>query len=56
MSGGPGLMSSALRVGLGLAAAQALMLGAMPVWARQFAAEDFALLGLWMAASAVVSV
>lgn len=54
--GPPGLLASALRLGAGLAGSQALLLAATPLWSRQFAAADFAILGLWSAVAAVVSV
>lgn len=40
----------------GSAAAQLVMLAAMPVWARLYSPEDFGVLGLWTAVVGVVSV
>ena len=56
MSDRQGLAGSALRLGLGMAGAQGLILAATPLWSRQFVAADFAVLGVWAAVSGVVSV
>lgn len=56
MSAGRSLAGTALLLSLGMAGAQGLMWAAMPLWSRQFAASDFAVLGVWAALSGVVSV
>jgi O-antigen/teichoic acid export membrane protein len=39
----------------GLALAQLVTLGVMPLWSRQYGVDDFAALGVWMSVVAVVS-
>lgn len=53
---GRGLLRDGARLGLGMAAAQGLLLACMPLWSRQFGAAEFAVLGLWTAVSGLVSV
>jgi O-antigen/teichoic acid export membrane protein len=51
-----GFWRDGLRLGGGLAAAQAIGLLALPLWSRQFDAGAFAALGVWSAVVALVSV
>lgn len=49
-----GFARDAALLTVGLAAAQGLLLAAMPLWSRLYGPEQFAALGVWMAVSAMV--
>ncbi len=55
MSRGAGFVRDTAVLSAGLAASQALLLAAMPLWSRLYGPEQFAALGVWMAVGSVVS-